>query len=224
MKNILIAPSILSANFACLGKDVQKVVNAGANFIHCDIMDNHYVPNLTFGPIICKALRNYGITTPIDAHLMIEPVDCMIPKVAKSGVDYITFHVEASKNIHHTIQLIKDHGCKIGLAFNPETSLNHLDYIVDKLDLILIMSVNPGFSGQTFIPKILNKIQKARKIINQSKLNVHLEVDGGINIDNIVNVAKAGANIFVLGSYIFNRKNYKLTIKNLKKKIKKFCF
>ncbi|BGI51096.1 MAG: ribulose-phosphate 3-epimerase [Arsenophonus endosymbiont of Ceratovacuna japonica] len=219
MKKFIIAPSILSANFACLGEDIKKVIEAGADIIHLDVIDNHYAPNLTFGPIICKALRNYGIKTIIDVHLMAKPVDRLIVDFAKAGANYITFHIEAIKHIDSTLQLIKDNGCKAGVAFNPSTPLNYLDYIIDKLDIILIMSVNPGFSGQTFILKTINKLSQVRKVINNNGYNIHLEVDGGININNIINVANAGADIFVIGSAIFNQLNYKITIDSIRKKL-----
>ncbi|MFP3029113.1 MAG: ribulose-phosphate 3-epimerase [Arsenophonus sp.] len=219
MKNFLIAPSILSANFACLGEDTWKVIKAGADIIHFDVMDNHYVPNLTFGPIICKALRNYGIKVPIDVHLMAKQVNRLIPDFAKAGASYITFHAEASKHIDRTLELIKDNGCKAGLAFNPATPLNYLDYVIDKLDIILIMSVNPGFGGQSFIPQTLNKLRQVRKIIDYNGYNIRLEVDGGININNIINVANAGADTFVAGSAIFNQGDYKSVIDSMRKKL-----
>lgn len=219
MKDFLIAPSILSANFACLGEDTEKVIKAGADIIHFDVMDNHYVPNLTFGPMVCKALRNYGIKASIDVHLMVKPVDRLIPDFAKAGATYITFHAEASEHIDRTLQLIKDNGCKAGLAFNPATPLNYLDYVIDKLDIILIMSVNPGFGGQSFIPQTLNKLRQVRKMIDENGYNIRLEVDGGININNIINVANAGADTFVAGSAIFNQPDYKTVIDTMRKKL-----
>ncbi|WMY95734.1 MAG: ribulose-phosphate 3-epimerase [Arsenophonus sp.] len=219
MKQFLIAPSILSANFACLGEDAKKVVKAGADFLHFDVMDNHYVPNLTFGPIICKALRDYGIKIPIDVHLMAKSVDRLIADFAKAGATYITFHAEAINHIDRTLQLIKDNGCKTGLAFNPGTPLNYLDYVIDKLDMILIMSVNPGFGGQTFIPGTLNKLRHVRKIIDNSNSNIFLGVDGGINIDNILHVANAGADTFIAGSAIFKQPNYKCVIDAMRNKL-----
>nr|CBA75698.1 ribulose-phosphate 3-epimerase [Arsenophonus nasoniae] len=182
-------------------------------------MDNHYVPNLTFGPMICKALRDYGIKAPIDVHLMVKPVDRLIPDFAKAGATYITFHAEASEHIDRTLQLIKDNGCKAGLAFNPATPLNYLDYVIDKLDMILIMSVNPGFGGQSFIPQTLNKLRQVRKMIDSNGYNIRLEVDGGVNVNNIINVANAGADTFVAGSAIFNQPDYKTVIDAMRKKL-----
>lgn len=222
MKKYFISPSILSANFACLGEDVNKVIKAGADTIHFDAMDNHYVPNLTFGPIICKMLRDYCIKIPINVHLMANPVEKLILDFINSGATCIIIHVESSNNIDQILQFIKKFNCKTGLAFNPTTPLCYLDYIIDKIDTILIMSVNPGYSGQTFIPKIIKKIRKARKIIDKSGYNIRLEIDGGVNINNIIDIAQAGADTFIMGSAIFNKKsNYKKTINKIKKILKK---
>jgi ribulose-phosphate 3-epimerase len=208
MSKALIAPSILSADFARLGEEVESVLKAGADIIHFDVMDNHYVPNLTFGPMICEALRKYGISAPIDVHLMTKPVDGLIASFAKAGATYITFHPEASLHVDRSLQLIRDHGCKAGLAFNPATPLDCLEYVWEKLDLILLMSVNPGFGGQKLIPRVLSKISEVRALIDSenSKHQPLLEVDGGINLDNFGKVARAGADIFVVGSAIFNHK------------------
>ena len=220
MKKYLLAPSIMAADFSKLGEEATKVLTAGGDLIHFDMMDNHYVPNLTMGPIVLKALRNYGVNAPIDVHLMVKPVDNLIPKVAKSGATYITFHPESTEHIDRTIQLIKEHGCKAGLAFNPTTSISYLKYIIDKLDIILIMSVNPGFSGQLFIPSILDKIRTVREYINKNNHDVYLEVDGGVNLNNINKISEAGANIFVIGSAIFSHVNYELVIDNIRNKLK----
>jgi ribulose-phosphate 3-epimerase len=215
----LIAPSILSADFAKLGEDVDSVLAAGADVVHFDVMDNHYVPNLTIGPMVCKALRDYGITAPIDVHLMVKPVDSIIPQFAEAGASIITFHPEASEHIDRTIQLIKDHGCKAGLVFNPATSLSYLDHLIDKLDTILLMSVNPGFGGQSFIPHTLKKLAQAKQRIVESGRDIRLEVDGGIKVDNIAAAAQAGADMFVAGSAIFNQPDYKVVIDQMRKQL-----
>ncbi|QJC30077.1 ribulose-phosphate 3-epimerase [Enterobacteriaceae endosymbiont of Plateumaris sericea] len=225
MNKYLLAASILSANFSYLGKEINDVIIAGVDIIHFDIMDNHYVPNLTIGPLVLKSLREYGIKDLFDVHLMTKPVDNLIISCAKAGANYITFHPECSNHIDRSISLIKKYGCKAGLAFNPSTSLNYLDYIIDKLDLILIMSVNPGFAGQKFIPNILSKIIQVRKIINKNKKNILLSIDGGINIKNINQIANSGANILVLGSTIFNNiLSYKEIIKQIKTELKQIKY
>ncbi|GGW52218.1 ribulose-phosphate 3-epimerase [Alishewanella tabrizica] len=217
----LIAPSILSADFARLGEEVTKVLAAGADVVHFDVMDNHYVPNLTIGPMVCQALRKFGITAPIDVHLMVEPVDALVPQFAKAGASIITFHPEASKHIDRTLQLIKENGCQAGLVFNPGTPLSYLDYVLDKVDVILLMSVNPGFGGQAFIPATLNKLAAARQLIKQSGLPIRLEIDGGVTVDNIAEIAAAGADMFVAGSAIFNSPDYAATIEAMRANLAK---
>ncbi|MTW19757.1 ribulose-phosphate 3-epimerase [Allochromatium palmeri] len=199
----LIAPSILSANFARLGEEVDNVLAAGADIVHFDVMDNHYVPNLTIGPLVCEALRKHGVTAPIDVHLMVKPVDRIIPDFAKAGATYITFHPEASEHVDRTLQLIRDSGCKSGLVFNPATPLTYLDYVLEKIDMILLMSVNPGFGGQSFIPSALDKLREVREIIDDSGLDIRLEIDGGVKADNIAEIKAAGADTFVSGSGLF---------------------
>jgi ribulose-phosphate 3-epimerase len=211
-----IAPSILSADFARLGAEVEAVLEAGADVVHFDVMDNHYVPNLTIGPFICEALRRYGIKAPIDVHLMVRPVDRIVPDFAAAGATYISFHPEASEHIDRTIGLIREHGCKPGLVFNPATPLVWLDYTLEQLDLVLLMSVNPGFGGQKFIPGVLPKIAEVRRRVAQSGRDVRVEVDGGIKIDNIATVANAGADMFVAGSAIFGSKDYAATIRAMR--------
>ena len=198
-----IAPSILSADFAKLGEEVDNVLASGAEIVHFDVMDNHYVPNLTIGPLVCEALRKHGVTAEIDVHMMVKPVDRIIPDFAKAGATYITFHPEASEHIDRSLQLIRDEGCKSGLVFNPATPLSHLDYVLDKVDLILLMSVNPGFGGQSFIPATLDKLSQCRKLIDDSGLDIRLEIDGGVKVDNIAEIKAAGADTFVSGSGIF---------------------
>ena len=215
----IIAPSILSADFARLGEEVDAVIKAGADWVHFDVMDNHYVPNLTIGPMVCKALRNYGVTAPIDVHLMVKPVDSLIEDFAKAGATFITFHPEASDHVDRSLQLVKSLGCKTGLVLNPETSLDLLDSCWDRLDMVLLMSVNPGFGGQDFIPSVLNKISALRKTIDQKKLNIRLEVDGGIKLDNIAEVANAGADTFVSGSGIFGEKSYQDVISKMRQSL-----
>lgn len=211
-----IAPSILSANFAKLGEEVDNVLAAGADIVHFDVMDNHFVPNLTIGPLVCEALRKHGVTAPIDVHLMVEPVDRIIPDFAKAGASIITFHPEGSVHIDRTLQLIKDCGCQAGLVFNPGTPLSHLDYVMDKIDMILLMSVNPGFGGQSFIPSALDKLREVRKRIDDSGRNIRLEIDGGVKTDNIRAIKAAGADTFVAGSAIFNTPDYKKVIDDMR--------
>ncbi len=221
MKDFLIAPSILSANFARLGEEVDNVLAAGADVVHFDVMDNHYVPNLTIGPMVCQALRDHGVTAPIDVHLMVKPVDRIIPDFAKAGASIITFHPEASEHIDRSIQLIKDHGCQAGLVLNPATSLHYLDYVMDKLDVILLMSVNPGFGGQSFIPSTLDKLRQVRAKIDASGYDIRLEVDGGVSSKNIAEIAAAGADMFVAGSAIFNQPDYKAVIDEMRAELAK---
>ena len=211
-----IAPSILSANFAKLGEEVDNVLAAGADVVHFDVMDNHFVPNLTIGPLVCEALRKHGVTAPIDVHLMVEPVDRLIPDFAKAGASIITFHPEASIHIDLTLQLIKDNGCQAGLVFNPATPLSHLEYVMDKVDIILLMSVNPGFGGQSFIPSALDKLRQVRKLIDASGRNIRLEIDGGVKTDNIRAIKAAGADTFVAGSAIFSQPDYKKVIDEMR--------
>jgi len=215
----VIAPSILSADFARLGQEVADVVAAGADWIHFDVMDNHYVPNLTIGPMVCKALRDYGVTAPIDVHLMVQPVDRLIDDFVAAGASVISFHPEASLHVDRSLQLIRDAGCQAGLVFNPATPLDCLEYVMDKVDLILIMSVNPGFGGQSFIPAALTKLERARALIDASGLSIRLEIDGGVKVDNISRIAAAGADTFVAGSAIFNADDYAATIAALHEQI-----
>lgn len=217
----LIAPSILSADFARLGEDVQAVLDAGADVVHFDVMDNHYVPNLTIGPMILDALRDFGIDAPVDVHLMVEPVDRIIPDFAKAGASYITFHPEATRHVDRSLGLIREHGARSGLVFNPATPLDWVEHVLDKIDMILIMSVNPGFGGQAFIPEALNKLRAARRIIDDCGYDIRLEIDGGVKVDNIGEIAAAGADTFVAGSAIFGSNDYAKTIAAMKKEIAK---
>lgn len=221
MNTPLIAPSILSADFARLGEEVDTVLAAGADVVHFDVMDNHYVPNLTIGPLVCEALRNHGVTAPIDVHLMVKPVDRIIPDFAKAGASIITFHPEASEHIDRSLALIKEQGCQSGLVFNPATPLSYLDYVMDKIDVILLMSVNPGFGGQQFIPATLEKLRQVRQLIDTSGFDIRLEVDGGVKVDNIGAIAAAGADMFVAGSAIFNTEDYAKTITAMRAEIDK---
>ena len=217
----LIAPSILSANFARLGEDVDAVLAAGADIVHFDVMDNHYVPNLTIGPMVCSALRKHGVTAPIDVHLMVKPVDRIIGDFIDAGASYITFHPEASEHIHRSLQLVRDGGCKSGLVFNPATPLSYLEHVLDKVDMVLLMSVNPGFGGQKFIESTYQKITQARDIIDASGMDIRLEVDGGVGIGNIAKVAQAGADTFVAGSAIFGTDDYRATISRMRDELQK---
>ncbi|MEO8002140.1 MAG: ribulose-phosphate 3-epimerase [Arenimonas sp.] len=221
MSNTIIAPSILSANFAKLGEEVDAVLKAGADWVHFDVMDNHYVPNLTIGPMICEALRKHGVTAPIDVHLMVKPVDRIVPDFAKAGATLISFHPEASEHVHRTIQLIKSTGCQAGLVLNPATPIDVLDYVLEELDLVLLMSVNPGFGGQSFIPSALTKLKQVRQMIDRTGKNIRLEIDGGVKVDNIAEIAAAGADTFVAGSAIFNTPNYEQVIGQMRAEIAK---
>ena len=219
MTNYLIAPSILAADFARLGEEVETVLEAGADIVHFDVMDNHYVPNLTIGPMVCRALRDYGVTAPIDVHLMVQPVDDLIRMFADAGASYITFHPEASQHVDRSLQLVRDLGCKAGLVLNPATSIDTVDWVLDKIDMLLLMSVNPGFGGQKFIPSTLDKLKQARKIIDDSGLDIRLEVDGGVGVANIREVAAAGADTFVAGSAIFSQPDYKQVIDKMRSEL-----
>lgn len=219
MSKFIIAPSILSADFARLGKDTQAVLDAGADWVHFDVMDNHYVPNLTIGPMVCEALRNYGITAPIDVHLMVKPVDRIISDFAKAGASIITFHPEASEHIDRSLGLIKESGCQSGLVLNPATPIHILDHVMDKIDMVLLMSVNPGFGGQKFIPETLNKLKLVKQKIQESGKNIRLEIDGGVKVDNIQSIMQAGADTFVAGSAIFNTEDYKATIDKMREQL-----
>ncbi|MFT5171539.1 MAG: ribulose-phosphate 3-epimerase [Candidatus Marinamargulisbacteria bacterium] len=220
MNDFLIAPSILSANFARLGEEVDAVLDAGADIVHFDVMDNHYVPNLTIGPLVCEALRKHGVTAPIDVHLMVDPVDRLIPDFAKAGATYITFHPEATNHVDRTVQIIRDCGCKAGLVFNVTTPLNYAKHVLEKIDMILLMSVNPGFANQAFIPATLEKIKEARQMIDASGRPIRLEIDGGVKLDNIKSIAEAGVDTFVMGSAIFKTDDYKKTIQEIRNELK----
>jgi len=219
MTDYLIAPSILAADFARLGEEVDNVLEAGADIVHFDVMDNHYVPNLTIGPMVCKALRNHGVTAPIDVHLMVQPVDDLIRMFADAGASYITFHPEASQHVDRSLQLVRDLGCKAGLVLNPATNLDAINWVMDRLDMLLLMSVNPGFGGQKFIPSTLDKLKQARKIIDESGYDIRLEVDGGVGVENIQEIAAAGADTFVAGSAIFSQSNYKKVIDEMRSEL-----
>lgn len=223
MKELVIAPSILSADFAKLGEEVENVLKAGADWVHFDVMDNHYVPNLTIGPMVCQALRDYGITAPIDVHLMVKPVDRIIPDFAKAGATYISFHPEATEHLDRSLSMIRELGCKAGIVLNPATSLDCLEYVMDKLDLILLMSVNPGFGGQKFIPSTLDKARKVRQLIDESGYDIRLEIDGGVKVDNIAEIAACGVDTFVAGSAIFNTDDYQATVSQMKENAKARC-
>jgi ribulose-phosphate 3-epimerase len=213
----VIAPSILSADFARLGEEVRAVLEAGADWVHFDVMDNHYVPNLTIGPMVCRALRDYGIEAPIDVHLMVEPVDAIVPEFAAAGATLISFHPEATRHVDRTLQVIRDAGCRVGLVLNPATPVDVLDWTLEQLDLVLLMSVNPGFGGQSFIPHVLDKLREVRARIDASGRDIRLEVDGGVKVDNIADIARAGADTFVAGSAVFGSKDYRATISRMKR-------
>ena len=219
MSDYLIAPSILSANFARLGEEVDAVLNAGADVVHFDVMDNHYVPNLTIGPMVCKALRDHGVTAPIDVHLMVSPVDALIGEFAKAGASYITFHPDASTHVDRSLGMIRDAGCKAGLVLNPAVGIEPLKYVMDKLDVILLMSVNPGFGGQKFIPNTLDKLREVRQLIDDGGYDIRLEIDGGVTADNIKSIAEAGADMFVAGSAIYNKPDYAQAISAMREQL-----
>jgi len=219
MTDYLIAPSILAADFARLGEEVDNGLEAGADIVHCDVMDNHYVPNLTIGPMVCKALRNHGVTAPIDVHLMVQPVDDLIRMFADAGASYITFHPEASQHVDRSLQLVRDLGCKAGLVLNPATNLDAINWVMDRMDMLLLMSVNPGFGGQKFIPSTIDKLKQARKIIDDSGYDIRLEVDGGVGVANIQEIASAGADTFVAGSAIFSQPSYKDVIDKMRSEL-----